>query len=189
MGNPIRKLTVDNEEKGKFLQFLFEGYCEEEIKRLLNVKTWQIARWKTDPKFRDRYNQALSEGIRNLIYKNLRLSASGQVVEEVSREYVKEEIIGGEPTAVKVKEVKRQIPPDVRALTKLASKFAAELNEEVSPQLTIRITQKDRTLTLRERLAILEREKSDLIELSSENYREIEEQLGDGNSEDPPIKG
>jgi len=177
VGNYIRKFTLDGEEKAKFLQLLTEGYCESEVRRVLNVKTWQVNRWKSDPKFKDRYNQALSEGMRDLIYKNLRLSASGQTVEEVSKEYIKEEMINGEPTAVKVKEVKRQIPVNVQALTKLASKFASELNEEVSPQLTIRITQKDRTLTLTERLAILEREKGQVIDLSSENYREIEGEL------------
>lgn len=176
----MTKLTNNSAElKSKLLYFLVEGYSLDEIKASLAISHYTLRHFLKDAKFKERYDRAFEEGMRNLIYKNLRQAASGQEVREVSKEYIKEEMINGEPTAVKVKETVKQVPPDLKAISLLANKFEnALVKSDTAHNVNVTISSRDRSLSISERIALLESEKSNVIEVDAGDYKELLDEEG-----------
>lgn len=135
-----------------------EGRTDSEIAKALGVNYSTLQTWlKSDPKFKELVREQQREVARQDIAVGLRHLAQGFVQETIKEEKVVIEVddMGNEITK-KITTSKKTMPPDTKALAMLANKFAPnEYSGEDQNTLNIRITGKNTSMSIEDRLALL----------------------------------
>lgn len=135
-----------------------EGRTDSEIAKALGVNYSTLQAWlKSDPKFKELVREQQREVARQDIAVGLRHLAQGFVQETIKEEKVVIEVddMGNEITK-KITTSKKTMPPDTKALAMLANKFAPnEYSGEDQNTLNIRITGKNTSMSIEDRLALL----------------------------------
>lgn len=159
----------------------------------INVST--LKRWRdSDSQFKKAVEGLMGEGAKEVIAKGLKRLAEGAVqVEEVEEWLDVVEVEGEKDRIIKRKRTVKELPPNVQAISKLANRFCkGEYSDESGATITtIRITQRDRSLTTKERLAILA--KDEYIDAEAIDITEVRN-IGDSNIrelemvDDPPTE-
>jgi hypothetical protein len=166
--------------KGRIVRLISEGLEEENALGIVGLHQATFKSWVAkDERFKRSVERAESFKYKTIIARSLEKLAKGtQMVDEVD-EWIEE---CDERGRVKRKKTKREILPNVNAIQKLANKYCPEeYQDKDSSNITIKITQKDRSLTTEERLRILESDKSiktsDDIEINPNDIKHIEDLL------------
>jgi len=159
------------------LKYIIEGYTVTEAAALVGVNSSSVSRWaKLDPTFNRKYCAAKSLHYKNLISKSLdKLAKGSETLEEKIETLTKNEETG---EYIKKSIIKKQVLPSIKALQMLASKYEPNTYKDTdTKEVNITITQRDRALSISERLAILSKDASEGedIELDSNDYKELGE--------------
>lgn len=166
----------DNSTRSTILKMVSEGYTEEDICKFLMISRNTLHRWKG----RD---LLLTKGIES--YKHLFLKsqiekaalakAIGLTVDEVTEESIEiRKRKDGSEYPVKVKKVRRQLPPDTKMLEKYMKKVMPELEVEDTTRKAIINIENVENMTFRELLEY--NKESNAIDAE---YQEVE---GDGEA-------
>lgn len=157
MGN-ISKFTL--EMRSKILKGLAEGYTLGEAATHCGVNVQTVERWiRSNKQFGLAVKRAKNAAMKSLVSDTLVELAKGVEKSEETVEYfdvIKDK--NGNEQKVKRTIKTRRLPPDIKALRMLAYKYAkGEYVDEEADKLglEIRITSKDRGLSLEERKALI----------------------------------
>ena len=162
----------------KIVKDYMDGYTNKEICIKYGISTDTLYRWKRlNAKFKKSCKEAERYAARSLIKSGLHDLAKGHEVIEEQTEYY-DEIEDADGNIQKVKRIirSRKLPPDIKAIRMLASKHAQGEyleNEANKLNLDIKITQKDRALSIEDRLAILNKDKSEGETVEDVEYKEL----------------
>ena len=146
--------------KQRYIRGIYEGLSSGELLALVNVSLSTLTNWKNnDPVFLKGIDRAKEARSKRIITSGLDMLASGYEEITEHEEWI-EETNSGE--MIKRKRTTKQVAPNIQAIMKLANKYTTGDYCDASSggDITIRITQKDRSLTIEERLRILEGDKS-----------------------------
>jgi len=154
------------------LRCCYEGMKDYQIALVVNVKPLTIVTWKKNHEdLKAAMERIRAASAKDKIEIGLDRLASGYHEEEVTTETIELNEETGIP--VKIKRTKKYYPPSTKAIEMLASKYCPNeyIKKEVKEvNVDIKITQRDRALTLDERLAILNKDKdSGAIEVEFTN--------------------
>jgi len=162
-------------KKSEFLRLFALGNNVTQCALLVGVSMPTYRRWlKKDFGFELSFNKIKEGKAHQLLNDSLESLASWHEEEVIETESISVDD-EGRPQKVKRKITKK--PPQVPALKMLANKYDKEYNEKVyndreGTNINIRITQQDRSLSLEERLALLEKDASGVVECN--DYRELD---------------
>lgn len=168
------------ELRSRILQLLFEGYSQREVCERVGISIDTLKRYCSQSKeFHSYVKSAENKAQKSLIVDSLNELARGVDKTEETIEYYDTIMIKGEETKAKRIIKTRRLPPDIKALRMLAYKYAKgeyEDSEKDSLGLEIRITSKDRGLSLEERMELVRKdaEAIEIIEVSSEDVVVLE---------------
>ena len=192
-------MSVINAEKSEILRerairLYMEGLETKEVAATLGVRIGTVYRWSGKvPGFKERVVEARRLYAESLVGNSLRTLAEGAKQVEETREWIEENEEhyneeDGAPKVVKVRRTVKQLPPNVQAIQRIANKYLpGEYNDASdSAEITIRITQRDRSLTTAERRALLEADAA----LQEDELQVIDMIKGSDYKEllDPPTK-
>ena len=169
-------VEIDREKKkARFLRYVLEGHTVVDACRLSGFSEATYYRYrKVDSKFKQRVINALDIRGKETVTKGLHKLAIGAVqVEEKTETFTKDEATG---EYIKKSTKVTNLPPNVKALQLLASKHLPnEYNDNKDSNINITITQKDRALTIEDRLKILSKDavEGEDIELDASDYKEL----------------
>lgn len=157
------------EIRAKVLALLCDGYSQKEACLRCGISIHSLIRYQNQSKeFKSQVKKAEKMANKSLIKDSLNELAKGVDKTEETREYYEVEN-EGQPNERKVRvSIKtRRLPPDIKALRMLAYKHAKgeyEDSEKDMLGLEIRITSRDRGLSIEERLELV-RKDSEAIEI------------------------
>jgi hypothetical protein len=183
VANNISKNTI--EMRSKFLSLLTEGYSKDEACLRVGLSRHTIDRYcRTDKVFKEAIKRAEAYAQKSLIKDSLNELARGVEKTEETIEYYDSIMIKGEEVKAKRIIKTRKLPPDIKALRMLAYKYAKgeyEDSEKDALGLEIRITSKDRGLSLEERMELV-RKDAEAIEIIEdiEVVEVVESSVGGG---------
>jgi transcriptional regulator with XRE-family HTH domain len=171
---PVYNKTRKDKIMYQYLQELREGYSMSEAARRIGLAPQTLVNWrKHDVMFQRAVDYAYWETGRGIVEDNLYRLAQGAETEEITVESVDEDEQG---RPVRTKRTVKKQPPSVKALSLLASKFCkGEFTEGDDGTITIKITQKDRSLTMDERKAILNKDKEESSDIEAIDYKDLED--------------
>jgi len=137
------------------LKYIIEGCSVTEASALVGIDSSSVSRWaKLDAEFNKKYCLARSLHYKNLISNSLDKLAKGSKVIEEKTEVLTKNAETGE--YIKQTSTTKEVLPSVKALQMLASKYEPNTYKDIdSKEVNITITQRDRALTIEERLKIL----------------------------------
>jgi hypothetical protein len=142
----------------EIIALCWEGLTNYQIARTLDLHYQTIARWRRQhEKLKERMDRIREEIALNAIEKGLQKRAEGFKEEEITEKYVVIDKYSGKP-----KEITRRtkyFPPDISAIGMLARKYCPEeyIEKKVEQKdINVKITQRDRALSLEERRKLLE---------------------------------
>ncbi len=162
----VSKNTI--ELRSKLLQLLLDGYTRHEACARVGISEHTLRRYENQSRqFKDAIKRAVVQAQKSLIKDSLNELARGVDKTEETIEYYDTIMIKGEETKAKRIIKTRRLPPDIKALRMLAYKYAKgeyEDSEKDALGLEIRITSKDRGLTLEERMELV-RKDAEAIEI------------------------
>jgi len=169
-----RKIYNLEERKVEALRLLALGNSVVTVCSLIGVSGFAFYSWmKKDDRFKLSVDKVRNSSEKMLLRNGVGILASGhdEVTEETEWIDVDDE---GRP--IKRKRKVKHNPPNVIALKMLANKHDKDYNEKVyndTSSISIRITQQDRSLSIEERLKLLESDASGVIECN--DYKELED--------------
>jgi len=170
--------VVDKEiVKERYLHYIVEGNGVVAAAKLCGVHPQTIERWKKqDRYFNKAVENARSNTAKEAIEKGLAKLAAGADETTIKDEWVEDRLVDGETRQHRVSKVVKTTKPDLGAIRMLATKYAKGEYEGDAGELTIRITQKDRTLTIEERRKLLSAEANndDLADIEAECTKLVE---------------
>lgn len=171
-------------------EVLVNGSSVRTLSVNFSLSTQTIYSWlRQDARFKKGYDGAKDQYYKELIDTSLNRLALGVETIEETREFIEIDDTDSEKV-VKVRRTTKQGIPNINAITKLANRYTQGEydNDSDTGNITIRITQKDRSLTIEERRKVLEEDKSltigTAIEVDANDIRELE-----GVSIVPPTSG
>ncbi len=146
--------------KQRYIRGIYEGLDPRELLLEVNVSASTISNWRCrDASFKAGIERAKKARALRVIGVGLDKLASGY--DEITNrdEWIEENESGD---IIKRSRTVKQVAPSLGAIKTLANKYAPNEydSDSDSGNLTIRITQKDRSLTLAERMQVLESDKS-----------------------------
>ena len=173
--------------KQRFIRGVYDGLDSRELLLEINVSVSTLSNWRNnDPSFRLGIDRAKKASSLRAIGLGLNKLASGYDEITNKDEWIEE---NAEGDIIKRSRTVKQVAPNLAAIKTLANKYAPNEYgaDSDSGNITIRITQKDRSLTLAERLLVLEGDKSldslDDIEVNAKDIKHLE-----ALDLDPPTK-
>ena len=139
-----------------------KGYNMTEIARFLGLHNNTLSIWKSRNKlFAKALKDCRKHYARGVVEKGLYKLAEGVTTTEEREEFYTEREIDGELVKCKVNRVVKNNAPDIKALHTIAKCYVPELSgndDGNGSQVTIRITQRDRTLSVKDRMKVLDAE-------------------------------
>ena len=167
--------------RAKLIEYSAMGYSHVAIAKLMKISKFTIAKWRSVyPDLKEAMDKAEHDSALDCIREGLFQNARGQQQIEETTSFFKKKVIDGEEQLVKTTVKTKTLPPDNNAIRLLANKYAKGEyvdNSDNEVNVNVRITQKDRALSLEERKRILLEDK-DTIPLDEEDYKLIEQLEG-----------
>lgn len=117
-----------------------------------------LLKWKReDPYYKKALDNVRDIMMRNRVENGINKLIEGGESKEEKIEYIEKRMINGEEVPCKVTRTIKKHMPDYKALMSAARKYAPELSEQKDANIgvNIRITQRDRTLSMEERKKLL----------------------------------
>jgi len=160
-----------------------------EISVMLGVSLSAIRYWMArDSIFKQQCDSMQTLAAQEVIGTGLQRLALGAVEVTNTEEWIDD---SNPDRIIKMKQSTKHLPPSVMALTRLANRYAPnQYNDAVHEDITIRITQRNRSLSIAERLLVLQSDTSseakDIKDIESIecNYKELETPLDGFDSDD-----
>lgn len=178
----VRKAYRERERrsiKAEVIKLISEGHSLNSASDVLGVSNVTLYSWaKKDTLFQRAVDTAKEKGGRGLVESGLYKLARGADEVETTEQWVGKKVLmnGDEVPCTFSRKVKKKAPSE-KALAMLAQRYAPEyVDNEDHNKLTIKITQKDRTLTIEERLNLLKLDKEDAIEIT--DFKDLGELSG-----------
>ena len=176
--NPVFNVEA---KKSEFLRLFAAGNNISQCCLLIGISRTSWQRWfKADHNFASTFEKIKAGKANELLNDSVETLSSWHEEEVIETETTEMTVDDeGKPVAVKTKRKKIRKPPSVPALKMLANKYDRTYNDKDNAEsnITIRITQRDRSLSIEERLKLLEEDAKGMIE--DVEYKEII---------DPPIE-
>jgi len=171
----ISKLN-SSKNKARFLKYIIEGHTVERACRLVGIDQSTPYRWcYVSKEFKQKYDNAKAVKAKGYIEKGLDKLVSGAVeITEKTEVFTKDEDTG---EYIKKSTTTKKLPPNIKALQLLASKYMPnEYKDNDTKEINITISQKDRALTIEDRLRILNDDaiEGECIELDSNDSNSLE---------------
>lgn len=164
------------ELKVQIIKHLYHGYTVTRIANILGIDSSTISLWKNkDAAFAKRFRAAEDDGQKLRMIESVDKIAHGTKVIETTQKYSTTKVLPcGKEVPVEMIYKERINPPDINALKMLAAKYAkGEYKEDNEQVIEVRITQKDRALSMDERKRILERDKAEGAEPIDTTWHEV----------------
>lgn len=152
----------------ELIRYLVEGFSVSEACRSLGLSTNTFYQWAVkDQLFKRAVDAAKERGGKALVEKSLHKLARGANEEELTEQWVGVKVVEGEEVPCSFSRKYKTKAPSEKAVALLAAKYAPEYTDKGgTKELTIKITQKDRTLSMEERLNLLKSDKEDTIDVT-----------------------
>ena len=172
----LRQVREDN--KVKCIKLAAQGLSSKAIGQVVGISPVTIATWKrSDPLFAKAMDKVKSEAARDLVEHSLFELAKGAKEETITEKYMVTEMVDGEEKSKEVTKTIKYKAPSEKAIAMVAYKhdrgsYASE--EKETNNLTIKITQQNRSLSVEERRALLVSEGTEAIEV---DYKELRANL------------
>jgi len=164
--------------KRRYIRGIYEGLDSRQLLVELNISLSTLTNWKNkDDQFVKGIERAEKASSLRAISAGLNQLATGYDEVTNKEEWIEEREDG---TMLKRSRTTKQVAPNLNAIAKLANKYAPNEYDNANNEgnITIRITQKDRSLTIEERLRILEGDKSleslEDVEVDASDIRHLE---------------
>lgn len=150
----------------EIIAYCWKGLTHYQIATTLGIHPQTIIRWrKVHPSLKSTMDMITERLARTSIESGLKKRAEGFTEEEVTEKYVvSEELADGSVRMKEVTKKKKYFPPDVNAIGMLARKHAPDdyIEKKVEEKnVNVKITQRDRALTLDERRKLLANDASE----------------------------
>jgi len=168
--NAVRPAQYCPEIRNRVLEMTAQGMYDYQISLALGFHRFIVRSWRT--RFKD-----LAKA-QNKIRKELALCTIEEGLHKRAQGFVQieEKVEIQEDDDTKRTTTSKYFPPDVGAMKMLANKYAdGEFvdKKEEKVEIEVKITQKDRALTLEERKEILERDKAEGTKAVDAEFKEV----------------
>ena len=151
-----------DEDKIKCLKLAAQGLSQKAIAQVIGRNPSVIVAWKAkDPIFKKAYEKVKTDAARDLVEHSLFELAKGAKEETIQDKYMVKEVVDGEEVVKERTVTTKYKVPNEKAVAMVAYKHdrGSYVNEEAKDNnLTIKITQQNRSLSIEERRALLEQE-------------------------------
>lgn len=168
--------VVSDRNKALFIKYIVEGQTVEKACFLVGINITTPYRWcAVSKEFKEKYKRAKKIKAKKSIALGLHKLVEGAVqIEEKTEVMSRDEETGD---YIKKSTKITHLPPNVKAIQLLASKYEPNVYKDTdNKEININISQRDRALSIEDRLAILNADaiEGETIELEANDYKELD---------------